>query len=165
MLPQPQCHGWKYLKALDVLSDTGEVDAEVLAESVSDMLDNNFSKAVSGILETCGERLAAGGTDLCPPPQVKRVILPFIWGFLSSSCQSGFFLSFLSHPAIHPDVIQLYGVILPSCHPAILISSLCHSPLQEPVEGEEHCRSQCLVNDECQFGEICCKYGRCHLAY
>lgn len=92
----PQCHGWKYLKALDVLSDTGEVDAEVLAESVSDMLDNNFSKAVSGILETCGERLAAGGTDLCPPPQ-------------------------------------------------------------EPVEGEEHCRSQCLVNDECQFGEICCK--------
>ena len=72
MLPQPQCHGWKYLKALDVLSDTGEVDAEVLAESVSDMLDNNFSKAVSGILETCGERLAAGGTDLCPPPQVKE---------------------------------------------------------------------------------------------
>ena len=53
-----------------MLSDTGEVDAEVLAESVSDMLDNNFSKAVSGILETCGERLAAGGTDLCPPPQV-----------------------------------------------------------------------------------------------
>lgn len=65
----PPCHGWKYLKALDVLSDNDEVDAEVLAESVSDMLDTGFSKAVSEILETCGERLASGGTDLCPPPQ------------------------------------------------------------------------------------------------
>jgi len=92
----PQCFGWKYLKALDVLSDTHTVDSEVLAESVSDMLDTEFSKAVSEILETCGERLAAGGTDLCPPPA-------------------------------------------------------------EPVEGEEQCDSQCLVNDECQFREICCK--------
>jgi len=92
----PPCHGWKYLKALDVLDDNDNVDAEVLAESVSDMLDTEFSKAVSEILETCGERLAAGGTSLCPPT-----------------------------PA--------------------------------PEEGEERCPSQCIVNEECQYREICCK--------
>jgi len=93
----PQCFGWKYLKALDVLSDSHTVDAEILVESVSDMLDTTFAKIVSEILETCGERLAAGGSDLCPPPE-------------------------------------------------------------DPVEdGEEPCDNQCLVSDECQFREICCK--------
>ena len=43
---------------------------QVLAESVSDMLNTEFSKSVSDILETCGERLAAGGSKLCPPPEV-----------------------------------------------------------------------------------------------
>merc|ERR1711936_1326513 len=92
----PPCHGWKYLKALDVLDDNDNVDAEVLAESVSDMLNNEFSKSVSEILETCGERLAAGGSQLCPPPE-------------------------------------------------------------EPAEGQERCQSQCLVNEECQYRELCCK--------
>jgi len=92
----PPCHGWKYLKALDVLDDDDNVDAEVLAESVSDMLNTEFSKSVSDILETCGERLAAGGSQLCPPPE-------------------------------------------------------------DPVEGEERCQSQCLVNEECQYREMCCK--------
>jgi len=92
----PPCHGWKYLKALDVLDDNDNVDAEVLAESVSDMLNTEFSKSVSDILETCGERLAAGGSQLCPPPE-------------------------------------------------------------DPVEGEERCQSQCLVNEECQYRELCCK--------
>jgi len=92
----PPCHGWKYLKALDVLDDSDNVDAEVLAESVSDMLNTEFSKSVSEILETCGERLAAGGSQLCPPPE-------------------------------------------------------------DPVEGEERCQSQCLVNEECQYRELCCK--------
>ena len=66
-----------------MLDDNDNVDAEVLAESVSDMLNNEFSKSVSEILETCGERLAAGGSQLCPPPEVmicslkacKRLIL------------------------------------------------------------------------------------------
>ena len=53
-----------------MLDDNDNVDAEVLAESVSDMLNNEFSKSVSEILETCGERLAAGGSQLCPPPEV-----------------------------------------------------------------------------------------------
>ena len=44
--------------------------SQVLAESVSDMLNTEFSKSVSEILETCGERLAAGGSKLCPPPEV-----------------------------------------------------------------------------------------------
>merc|ERR1711953_190763 len=92
----PPCHGWKYLKALDVLDDDDNVDAEVLAESVSDMLNTEFSKSVSDILETCGERLAAGGSQLCPPPE-------------------------------------------------------------DPVEGGERCQSQCLVNEECQYREMCCK--------
>ena len=28
---------------------------------------------------------------------------------------------------------------------------------QDPVEGEERCQSQCLVNEECQYRELCCK--------
>ena len=76
---QPPCHGWKYLKALDVLDDNDNVDAEVLAESVSDMLNNEFSKSVSEILETCGERLAAGGSQLCPPPEVMICSLHACW--------------------------------------------------------------------------------------
>ena len=29
--------------------------------------------------------------------------------------------------------------------------------VQDPVEGEERCQSQCLVNEECQYRELCCK--------
>ena len=86
--------------------------SQVLAESVSDMLNTEFSKSVSEILETCGERLAAGGSKLCPPPEVFP---PF------------FLLNFLT------------------------------GTVQDPVEGEERCQSQCLVNEECQYRELCCK--------
>ena len=62
-----------------MLDDNDDVDAEVLAESVSDMLNNEFSKSVSEILETCGERLAAGGSQLCPPPEVMICSLEACW--------------------------------------------------------------------------------------
>ena len=62
-----------------MLDDNDNVDAEVLAESVSDMLNNEFSKSVSEILETCGERLAAGGSQLCPPPEVMICSLVARW--------------------------------------------------------------------------------------
>ena len=123
--PQPPCHGWKYLKALDVLDDDDNVDAEVLAESVSDMLNTEFSKSVSEILETCGERLAAGGSQLCPPPEV-------------------FFDLFES------SVVKWEGFTFNGNSPNI-------QNTQDPVEGEERCQSQCLVNEECQYREMCCK--------
>ena len=37
---------------------------------------------------------------------------------------------------------------------------------QEPAEGQERCQSQCLVNEECQYRELCCKWVlRCSLLW
>jgi len=65
----PQCYGWKYLKALDALLEDNTVDTEVLSQSVSDMLDMNFSKSVSAIILQCGETLSDNSPiNMCPPP-------------------------------------------------------------------------------------------------
>merc|ERR1712106_1204638 len=65
----PLCFGWKYLKALDALVENDTVDTEVLSQSVSDMLDVNFSQAVSSIITGCGESLSDNSPlNLCPPP-------------------------------------------------------------------------------------------------
>ena len=100
---------------------------QVLAESVSDMLNTEFSKSVSDILETCGERLAAGGSKLCPPPEVF----------------SSFVVLLDCHHCGFMDVVVLHDFQL--------------GIPQDPVEGEERCQSQCLVNEECQYRELCCK--------
>lgn len=64
----PLCYGWKYLKALDALLEDNTVDTEVLSQSVSDMLDMNFSKSVSYIIQQCGETLADNSpVNMCPP--------------------------------------------------------------------------------------------------
>jgi len=66
----PQCFGWKYLKALDALLEDNTVDTEVLSQSVSDMLDVNFSEAVSSIIVGCGDILSDNTPlNMCPPPE------------------------------------------------------------------------------------------------
>jgi len=67
----PQCYGWKYLNALDALLEDNTVDTEVLTQSVSDMLDMNFSQSVSSIIQQCGETLADNSpVNMCPPPSL-----------------------------------------------------------------------------------------------
>jgi len=69
----PLCYGWKYLKALDALIDDEHVDTEYLDQSVSDMLDMKFSKAVSTIIKECGNALHGPNMNFCPSLDVVNM--------------------------------------------------------------------------------------------
>jgi len=90
----PVCYGWRYLSAINAITQDDSADIDTLSQSVSDMLDISFADTVANIIETCGEMLDKP-TGLCPP-------------------------------------------------------------MEDPAENDT-CESQCQVDSDCGYKELCCR--------